>query len=283
MKKTLFSIFLLGSIVIPTHTRAADFYFEQDQKNLSSGEAQIVVKIKTGTDNINAISGKIEIPDGMTVSKINTGSSAVLLWIERPKPGNTIIFSGITPGGFQGDARLFSMGYSVKQGIKGALKVVEIEVSRNDDLGSIITGKSEIFALANLSSRNTSIEGIDVNPPEMFTISLGTDSTVFNGSYFASFAAQDKKSGVEKYEWAHTFIFAPKPSDWSEVTSPVVLTKAAYFQRIYIKAIDGEGNMRISMVNGPYYYAVLWIRIIIGLIVLCVLFFYVRRYLYRSL
>ena len=282
MKKIIFSLLILGFILVPTRTHAADFYFEQDQKNLASGEGQLVVKIRTGNDNINALSGKIEIPEGMTVSKINTGSSAILLWIEQPKPGKTILFSGITPGGFQGDARLFSMGYSIKSGTKGTLKVIEGEVSRNDGLGSVITNKSQVFSLTRLSNNSTSTEEVDVYSPEVFTVSLGTDSSMFNGAYFASFAAQDKKSGIEKYEWAHTFIFAPKPSDWSEVVSPVALTKGVYFQKIYIKAIDGEGNVRVSTIDGPYHYAVSWIRIIIGLTVLCVLFFYVRRYLYRS-
>ncbi|MEN9622142.1 MAG: hypothetical protein RLZZ67_576 [Candidatus Parcubacteria bacterium] len=281
MKKTIFYSVLFLMMTIPSLAHGADFYFERSTKNSSSGENQLVLKLKTGRDNVNAVSGKIEIPTGVEVSKINTGSSVVLIWLDQPRPAKTVVFSGITPGGFQGDVTLFTLSYSTKLKGDDVLKVTEGEVIRNDGSGSLIVNTSKPFSFALPYTQSTSTEDKDTVAPEIFTIALGQESMSFDGSYFASFAAQDKKSGVEKYEWAHTMFFEPGMTDWQQTVSPVVLSKAVYFQKIFIKATDGEGNSRVVLVDGPYRYTLLWIGIILVLTVLCVLFF-VRPSLYRS-
>lgn len=279
MKKIIFYGTLLFVIFLPSLVHGADFYFEPATHNFPTGESQLVLKINTGIDSVNAVGGKIEIPEGVEVSKINTGSSAVLMWIDQPKAGKLITFSGITPGGFRGDVRLFSIGYTTKLEISQVLKVTESEVIKNDDKGTVVPSKSESFRFT-LSGQSTSTEEVDGVPPEAFVIALGKEKESFNGSYFASFVAQDKNSGVQKYEWAHTYFFSPREGDWQETQNPIVLGKMVYFQKIFVKATDGEGNERISAVSGPYRYAVLWIGIILMLTVLCVLFF-VRPSLYR--
>jgi hypothetical protein len=282
MKKITFYSVFLCVMFIPYFVHGADFYFERSLSNVSTGESQLVLKLKTGIDNINAVAGKVEVPEGMKVTKINTGSSAVLIWIDQPRAGKTITFSGITPGGFQGNVTLFSLGYTANKNVNKVLTVTETEVIRNNDSGSVVASKSLPFTLNSSYTQSTSTEDKDITAPEPFTIVLGQDDASFNGSYFASFAAQDKKSGVQKYEWAHTLFFSPGGGDWQETMSPVVLTKGVYFQKIFIKAIDGEGNIRVASVDGPYRYTLLWIGIILVLTVLCVLFF-VRPSLYRSL
>jgi len=270
---------VLSVVCMPLYTYAADFYFENAPRTFSTGENQILLKIKTGGDSLNAVSGRIVIPDGLTIQKISTGSSAILMWIEQPKPDTVISFSGITPGGFQGDVVLFVLGYSGDG--RETIKVLDAEAIKNDGLGSIIRSTSLPFFVKESLSQNKS-EDKDLDSPEVFEVIFGKDNLLFNGAYFASFIAQDKKTGIEKYEWAHTFFTYPGETDWRKTESPLVLTKSHYIQKLFVRATDGEGNVRVVVADGPYRYAVLWIGIIMILTVLCVLFF-VRPSLYRFL
>lgn len=279
MKKIIFYSVLCCFGFIPSLVHGADFYFEESLNNFSTGENQIVLKLKTGIDTVNAISGKIEIPNGVEISKINTGSSAVLIWIDRPQLGKVITFSGITPGGFQGDVKLFSFGFATTSDTQAIFKVTESEVVKNDGLGTFIKSTSKPFTAMPYQQSLTRDEK-DTDSPEIFTINLGKEKESFDGAYFASFSAQDKKSGIQKYEWAHTWFLSPNSDDWQETVNPIILQKSMYFDKIFVKAVDGEGNIRISSVDGPYRYTLLWIGIILIVTVLCVLFF-ARSYLYR--
>ena len=53
----------------------------------------------------NAIEGVARFPGSLVISSIETGNSAILMWIEKPsydRGTNIVRFSGISPGGFQG-------------------------------------------------------------------------------------------------------------------------------------------------------------------------------------
>ncbi len=280
MKKTAYIGIFIALYCIPTLVYGADFYFEQLKTLSASGENQIVLKIKTGQERVNGVAGKIEIPEGLEVSKINTGSSAVLLWVDQPQVGETISFSGVTPGGFQGDALLFSFEYTGKGSGAKTLKITDMEAVRDDGLGTTIPVKSIGFTVRSLDSGAVS-DMKDTDSPEPFNIVLGKNEDMFEGSFFASFVAQDKKTGIFGYQYAETVFLSPSDSDWKDATSPLPLKNTALIKKISVKAIDGEGNVQISTVSGPYRYTVLWIGIIIVL-TLCALFFFARRYFYRS-
>lgn len=280
MKKIILQTIVLCFLCLPFTVHGADFYFEQSNSLSTSGAEQIVLKVKTGQDRVNALTGKIKVPEGIEVSRINTGSSAIVLWIEQPQVGKEILFSGVTPGGFQGDMSVFSFEYSKKDKVTSVLSIVDAEAIKDDGLGTSVQIAAIPFKVPESRSGLVN-ETRDTDSPEPFDIVIGKNGDTFNGSYFASFAAQDKRSGIQQYQYAQTFVFSPNDSDWAEVSSPLVLKNMALIKNISIKAIDGEGNIQISTVSGPYRYTVLWIGIIIVL-TLCALFFFVRRYLYRS-
>src|SRR5512145_2242176 len=74
--------------------------------------ATAVIEVDAGRETINALEGTLEIPYGVLVSDIYTGSSIILFWIEKPvldREKNTISFAGLTPGGFRGRYPVFSI------------------------------------------------------------------------------------------------------------------------------------------------------------------------------
>jgi len=110
---------------------------------------------------------------------------------------------------------------------------------------------------------------IDTTPLEEFEPQIGQDPTVFGGKYFLSFAAQDKTSGVDRYEIAETprilsrFI---KNEKWKTAESPYLLEDQQLRSKISVKAVDKAGNERIAEILPPY--KVTWKDIVISLLIL---------------
>jgi len=110
---------------------------------------------------------------------------------------------------------------------------------------------------------------IDTAPPEEFEPQIGQDPTVFGGKYFLSFAAQDKTSGVDRYEVAETprilsrFI---KNEKWKTAESPYLLEDQQLRSKISVKAIDKAGNEIIAEMVPSY--KINWKDIVISLLIL---------------
>ncbi len=220
--------------------------------------------VDTKGESINAIEAVVHIPTGINIQNINTGHSAVLIWIQSPQLDNnarTISFSGISPGGFQGKQDLFSFTGDLTEGDLSRFQYSAVSAYKNDGSGS--STPVEISAIPAEIPQ-------DISPPEPFKPVIGSSQDLFNGQRFVSFATQDKDLGVSKYEFASTWLFNPSGGDWQVVTSPQELKSLDLFKKIYIRASDSAGNYRIGEINGPYYYATL----IFGtIIIVCVLLF----------
>ena len=109
--------------------------------------------------------------------------------------------------------------------------------------------------------------------PEPFIPIVSSSPDIFEGRRFLSFATQDKGTGIERYDYASTWLLPPGDGDWREAVSPMALYQKMFFQKIYIRAIDKSGNDRTVSTVGPYHYATL----LISIIILACLFLYLRR------
>lgn len=116
----------------------------------------------------------------------------------------------------------------------------------------------------------------DTTPPEPFKPAISSSPDIFGGKYFISFVAQDKGTGIKRYEYASTWFFRPGAGKWLETQSPMVLSRRMLFQEVYIRAVDKSGNYRVMSTAGPYHYASLSVGIIILLCVLLLLRRFVR-------
>jgi hypothetical protein len=120
----------------------------------------------------------------------------------------------------------------------------------------------------------------DDAPPEPFSLEIASSPELFEGKYFASFSAQDKITGVERYEYRSTWLFTPDADEeWVTVQSPLALSTKETFQKLHVRAIDHAGNFRSQSTAGPYW----GITFVIGLIIIaCAALFLTRSLSLRS-
>lgn len=87
----------------------------------------------------------------------------------------------------------------------------------------------------------------DRSAPEKFEILIAQDESVYGGQYFATFAAEDKTSGLDHYEIQEsTLPGLLKNKEWVEAESPQLLVDQASWSIIRVKAVDKAGNERIA-------------------------------------
>lgn len=275
----------MSVFVMPLVIHAATLSFDTN-KNASIGqEVLVTVKIHTLRDKINTLSGTVIIdPKQADILRTYEGNSAITLWINhltvsKTTRGTEITFSGITPGGFQGDFTLFSFVVKPLRAGNLAITTKDLSALKNDGLGSTVSLTANTQSMSIGSKVSTSTVGIiDTRPPEDFTLSLSRQANAFDGNYFVSFSAQDKGTGIDHYEVAYAFLFGPSADSWKPVQSPLVLPNGAGSETIYIRAVDMAGNQRIVSIAGPSHYATIfgW-GILIVIFALCVRIFTKRR------
>lgn len=231
------------------------------------------LNVDTNTNSINAIEGTILIPQNISIAKIYDGNSTILFWVDKPtldKDINAIRFSGFTPGGFQGKKILFSFDGDFTIQDLNKFTFIDVRALGNDGLGTVVPVKLSVIP--------NKIEN-DSTPPEAFTPVVSKSPDAFDNSYFISFVAQDKGVGIDHFEYATTWFFKPDASAWRKIESPFALAKSEVLKRIFIKAIDKNGNESISTLYGPKYFETTLFGFIIIVLIICALSFISRRFL----
>ncbi len=262
IKNFIYLLFGIGFILLPTMTLAAELKLSSPVSKIEAGQQlQVGLLLNTGEENINALEGKIIFPQELLkLKEIRDGNTIINLWLEKPKNYSTdsIIFSGITPGGFKGENGLIFLAIfeTIKSGI-ATLKISDARVLLNDGQGSsaalnILPVKINILETTS-SQKRIAIEVSDTLSPESFKPEIVQDRNLFDGKYFLVFATQDKGSGMDIYKARESrqkfFSFLTK---WQEATSPYFLTDQELKSYIYIKAVDKRGNGRIAVVEPRY-------------------------------
>jgi len=258
---------------------------------------EVNVILNTEGEQINAVEGKIVFPeDLLEVKEIRDGNSIINFWIERPKAEtlkdtntNTnlheIFFSGITPGGYNGNQGLIlSIIFLAKKGGSGLIEIQNAKTLLNDGKGTeaqlkIFNFQFSIFKESPIS-QTPILEIQDTEPPEDFQPEISRDPAIFDGKWFLVFATQDKGSGIDHYEIRETKrkIEHETEANWVIAESPYLLKDQKLQSYIYVKAVDKAGNERIIIVpprNPLKWYEKFenWVIIIL----LAVLVFYILR------
>jgi len=228
----------------------------------------VVVEIDTKGERVNAIEGTLVLPKGFDLKSVHTGQSSILIWITQPKldaSTRIIVFAGLTPGGFSGSHSLFSLVGNFEEADLDEVVFRNVKALRDDGEGSEVE-----VAIGVVGSRDI----IDITSPEPFVVTISRDEEIFSNNFFASFQTSDKGTGVLKYEISEKFLLPPSQEDWQEVTSPQEIKDKRNLKKVYVRALDHEGNSRISSTSLPNRkYAIMFFVIII--LVPCMLF--IRR------
>ena len=238
---------------------------------LFASAATFTIKIDTGASSINTLEATINLPKNVSVTNLNDGGSVLLIWIKPPTydaNAHTITFAGLTPGGFQGVFSLLSFSDDTNSADASSISFAGVTALQNDGKGTP--------APVHLSVVSGEIP-TDTTPPEAFAPSIGESPDIFNGQFFATFLAQDKGTGISHYDVAYTQFFSPTESDWQQAESPLLLNSHVLSKKIFIRAVDQAGNVRVESIVGPHYYQTLILWFIIIVFFTCVLFYIARR------
>lgn len=257
MKKKYFKnsiVFIVALIFLPMRGFAMQFFFEaKDPLYGKNDTVHINVLLDTEGQLVNTVSGTIQL-GGITSPKVTIidGNSSVLFWIEKPtfnQEENIIQFSGITPGGISGpEVYLMSLeisGQEVDDIIK--LSTKNTEVLLHDGLGTskIVSSTSKnIFISEDPNFSQAKEEFVDEESPEDFVPVIAQDENLYDGKVVLVFATQDKGSGIDRFEIKEGYL-----GKFIEGESPYLLKDQKFFKTLFVKATDGEGNTRISVVH----------------------------------
>jgi len=253
----LFSVFYF--LFSNSSVFAAEFFFKT-QTNEWRVDDQFVTEffLNTKGDDINAIEGRISYPkEFLELKEIRDGDSIVNFWIERPRVGNgEVVFSGITPGGYQGEnGLLFSLVFRTVQEGQGVIEIRDIMALKNDGKGTAAEARaSNLSFLISEEVPEVQLPEIkDTESPESFVPKIAKDEGLFEGKWFVVFATQDKISGIDYYKIKESrqrlLMFL---SRWKVAESPYVLQDQDLRSHVVIKAVDRSGNERIVRVSPRY-------------------------------
>ncbi|MFA6131444.1 MAG: hypothetical protein WC702_00020 [Patescibacteria group bacterium] len=282
MKKIFFVIFFLSFFLFTATARAAIFSIESPVTDLPLNQ-KITVKFYLDAQNetINAVEGKLNIPDTLQVVGISNGGSIINFWVEEQASvsDNSLAFSGIIPGGFYGKhGLLFSIDFLTTEEGSPKLSFSESTALLNDGAGTAAQTSTNDLTF-NISSDITGVSGleesvVDTTPPETFVPVVGQDVSLFDNQWFLVFSTQDKESGIAYYEVQETK--SSKPGEtWIRAESPYLLLDQKLNSHIFVKAVDNFGNERLIKTAGypPLWYqnSVILVIISVGLLLALVL------------
>ncbi|MGB9609038.1 MAG: hypothetical protein ACPL3E_01535 [Minisyncoccia bacterium] len=311
-------IFLTILILVSKTVFAAELNIFYSNKEIVVGqEIKLDIYLNSENESINAFSGEIIYPaDLLELKEIFTGNSIVSLWIDQPKVlpyfdgqtqtnKNKIVFSGITPGGFNGKSGLlFSLILEAKNSSLAKISFSNLKFLLNDGLGTEAKIKTSDFNLNILERAGRIVTStkvvlpLDTYPPEDFKPEVLNNPEMFDNKYFVIFEAVDKGRGIDHYEileWKNKFsifdifykLINPKKYDlnassWTKAQSPYILKDQKLQSDIYVKAVDKAGNEKIAFIpakNPIKWYENIenWIIIILGLLIVIFIFKSVKR------
>lgn len=226
--------------------RAAEIRLDAHKSEINLGEQFLADIIIHSEESLNAVEGRLVFPaDKFLVKEIRDGNSVINFWIEKPhiEASGVILFSGITPGGFNGPNNMvFSVVFEAKNTAIAYLALKDTKALLNDGLGSqtALSTRGATISIKHGDGNARKEKLTDTEMPENFNPTIESESNIFDGKYFLVFATQDKISGIDRYE--------AREGEWGwfrVAESPYLLKHQSLDRKIFIKAIDKVGNERI--------------------------------------
>jgi hypothetical protein len=220
----------------------------------------IDVKIDTHGTSINGIEGRVSFPENiLSFVRAETGNSNVTLWVTSPTlSGNSIDFSGVIPGGFDGlidpfnpetkhPGEIMRLVFVGKISGNALIKTEDVHVTANDGRGTLET----------ISNIEKSVAVSDVVAPSVYTITdtisptlsaqVITDPNLFDGKFTLVFQSSDKQSGV-----GYVQVKESDDGEWTTVESPYMLHNQSKRGILSVRAYDVAGNVTTLTVALPF-------------------------------
>ncbi len=222
---------------------------------------QVVVNLDAGANSVNTISGKISVPtDYFDISSLRYGTSIVTLWVEKPAVDSSagqITFTGGIPGGFNSrTGQVLSFVLKAKKVGTATLSLSDAKVLLNDGQGTELKNLNLPPLSVSISKALTAptpgkispepqvyTPPVDNTPPEAFIPLVSRHPSIGDNSYFVSFSAVDKDSGIAYYQVKETPWLLPfGAEDWVRADSPYILKYQLWPTEVTVRAFDQQGN-----------------------------------------
>ena len=261
--KTFYKLFvvLILSIyfIAPFSIFASEIIFQNPNKTLGVGdEFSMPILLSSQDENVNAISGDIVWSDE-TLSAMNvfSANSIVSSWVEMPHiSGNSVVFSGIMPGGYQGGVidpmtqksspgTIAVITFRVKKAGTAKIEFTDEHLYKNDSFGTEVPLQNNPLTLSfSEKGSGLSVFTYDTNPPEDFIPIISQDPNVYDGRFTVVFSTNDKETGIDHYE-----VKQGEDGEWVRAESPFPLVDQEFSGTVFVKAIDLVGNYKIGAVQ----------------------------------
>ena len=275
--------------VLPSAAEAVTIYFTPPPGSIYQGDSfPVEIRLDSPSEVINALEVDIQFPpELLEVLDINRVNSFFSLWPKEPEFFNPLgivsLAGGLPDPGFQGvNGRVATLNFRAKK--TGEAKLVFNESSRallNDGSGKmaeLLLHRADVKILEPLPEQEPRKleKKPDTIPPEPFTPIISRSKDAYDGKYFVVFSAEDHESGISHYE-----VQEFKDNVWGEwqvAVSPHVLKNQKGKVKVFVRAVDRQGNEQIGMAEidmggkKVYYYS------IIGTGVIGLSYFILRRY-----
>lgn len=312
---------------------AAKLFVESGQSFAGPGDTLIAkIKLDNQGECLNAFDISVSFSDNLEFGDFSIGNSIISLWISKPSKADAdkinqqkkFSFSGGIPGGYCGSIMgdlgesniLGEAIFKVKTSAPASARIMiesGPQVLKNDGRGTAAAVEIVNAELA-ISESSTSTPDQwqqrlkeDATPPEPFIIELYKDERLYDGKYVLIFSAQDKETGIDRYEVMEISqeekdaenqesllkkisIWRKKPA-WIAAQSPYLLADQSLDSYIRVKAIDKANNERMveyfppeeerakvkKVSYGPVFMLSLFLVIILPLFIIIVKIFKSRR------
>ena len=276
MKKTLY-IFIGLILLLPSIVQGAELRLKKAAEFINVGDTfDIILVIDTEGEAINAVEAVLRYSDNLKLENISDGNSIINLWISKPKPGsrnsesgfaakesrresefslpgkledgkNSVFLAGLIPGGIKtAEGVVLNFTFKSMSGGRADIEIEDAKVFANDSEASEAKIKTANLNFEIKNNQTTALQGqkliLDFLPPDEFMIYFSRDKNVFNNSWFISFNAQDKGSGISHYEIRERFLGLF--GSWKEGESPYQLSYQSLFDIIEVRAVDNVGRER---------------------------------------
>ncbi len=283
MRYLLF-IFLVGVLYTNcvTATFAATVKVESDFRNFHIGDIfSIDVIVDTEGEILNAVEFDVMFPNEfLAYQDYDDGASVLNVWIDTPalRDQKQIHLAGITPGGFVGNKEtLITINFKVIQTGQGNIDITNANFLLHDGLGTNAVVKMQNLHLAATGGKSAIVVNtVDDEIPESFKPEIIFDADVYDGQAVLIFSTKDKGSGLD-YFAIKEGIF----DSYSRAVSPYRIKHQALTRKIYIKAVDKKGNVRIEILYPQTAQpGTKHVFVIMSILILCVLIYilYYRRF-----
>lgn len=215
------------------------------------------VTVDTQGEAINALEGAISYPRGaLSLEGVRDGGSIVSFWIEQPqRPEScdktcTIRWSGVIPGGYSGnDGPLFTLVFKAATRGSARIRPEQVKILLHDGRGSVAAIGPLFDAAVSIAPRAALAPApppfADAVPPLPFEVSIVRNDAAFDGQWFIVFSADDKESGIDRYE------VSERKSPFTPARSPHLLGDQSLRGSVVVRAIDRAGNIREAFAKSP--------------------------------